>query len=263
MKILVTNDDGYQSTGIDALAQCVQSIGEIKLVTSNTQRTATSKGMTFNTPLRIFDKKTQSGLDVNTHTGFPADSLNVYTFLYNTLPELVVSGINGGENTSSQGVLTSGTCGIAIEAGLRGIPSFAISVDVPQTYFFTDNYPFEFEKIRKICKEIITNYLKLNKEFWKETLFINVNFPKAITDTTQVETAELAKLKYLNYLKKRKDLKGEYYYWQWGTKKRNFDKTTDTYKLQRNIITVTPVTLGSKKSILNMADKATQNLSIR
>lgn len=254
MKVLVGNDDGFQSTGIDALARAAQKLGDVQIIAPERQQTATSKGLTFNHPLRIHRESSASGLDLIAYNGLPADSIAIYEHIVKGHPDVVISGINGGENTSIHSILTSGTCAVAMEAGLRNVPSFAFSMDVPEEFFFSKKLPFDLDRAGKIAISITKTYLKASEDFWNRTLFVNVNFPHDITDSTKIEVVDLDNHKYNNYLSEREDPKGEKYYWLWGEKRKDFDKTRDSYKvLFEDTITITPVMLKSPSDLIDEA----------
>ncbi len=254
MKVLVGNDDGFQSTGIDALARAAQSLGEVKIIAPERQQTATSKGLTFQHPLRLHNEKSSSGLDVVAYNGLPADGIAIYQHLQSDRPDVVLSGINGGENTSIHSILTSGTCAVAMEAGLRNVPSFAFSMDVPEEFFFSKKLPFDLDRAATLAIHIAQAYLKASDEFWERTLFVNVNFPHNLNEDTKIEVVDLETYKYKNFLSERKDPKGENYYWLWGTKRDDFDQSKDSYKvLFENTITITPVMLKSPVELIEEA----------
>jgi len=128
MRILVTNDDGIDSRGIYALVKAMQRLGEVVVVAPDRQQSAVGHALTVASPLRAtqFHREGQIfGWAVN---GTPADcvKLGVSTLLENR-PDIVVSGINHGSNTSVNAIY-SGTVSAATEGTLMGIPSMAVSL---------------------------------------------------------------------------------------------------------------------------------------
>ncbi len=244
MKILVSNDDGIKSMGIDVLARNMLSLGEIKVIAPHRQQTATGKSLTFHKPIRIFGDKTISGIDSLVHDSTPALSVIIYTEFYG-IPDMVVSGINNGDNTSIHSILTSGTAAVGIEAGLLDIPAIAFSMDVPESLYFSNNNPGTLEMVGKIASIFASEFNKA--KLWDKILFLNVNFPDKVDKNTDIVVTDLESYKYRNYLVEREDPKGEKYYWLWGKRRENFDKTKDFYNLFYNKkITVTPVTFDYK-----------------
>src|SRR5205085_11800634 len=124
-KILVTNDDGYRSTGIIALAEALSPLGDVIVVAPTEEASAIGHALTLRRPLRIESIRDNIyGVD-----GTPTDCVNIaITQVYGgTLPDLVVSGINKGWNLGDD-VTYSGTVAGALEAALLGIPGLAISL---------------------------------------------------------------------------------------------------------------------------------------
>ncbi len=253
MNIQVSNDDGVHSSGITSLAKAACKLGDVTIVTPETQQTAQGKSLTFNSPIRIH-KIDEAGIQTYAHSGKPADSLILYEQLTGKTPDVVLSGINGGENTSIHSILTSGTCGIAMEAGLRNIPAFAFSLDVPEEYFFAKSLPFDLDKVASLAIDIAEAFVQAPQDFWNRILFINVNFPHNMDENSKIEVVGLETYKYINYLVERIDPKGEKYYWLWGDKRKDWQRDKDSYKvLFDNKITITPVTFGIYEKTLNAA----------
>ena len=124
MRILVSNDDGIHSEGIQALEETLRSIGEVYTVAPDRERNAVSHALTLHRPLRI-DEIAPRRFAVN---GTPTDCVNlaVKGFLP-VRPDMVVSGINKGPNLGDD-ITYSGTVAAAIEGALLGIVSLAVSV---------------------------------------------------------------------------------------------------------------------------------------
>ncbi|MDH5401618.1 MAG: 5'/3'-nucleotidase SurE [Candidatus Heimdallarchaeota archaeon] len=241
MKIMIGNDDGINSIGIDALIQKVKDLGELTVIAPEKQQSARSKSLTFHKPIRINNVTSKSGYPCLAYNSSPADSIILYLHLFGR-PDLVISGINAGDNSSIHSILTSGTVAVAIEAGLQNIPSFAISLDVPEEYFFSDEFPGEINKVAAISVKIINLFMKMPLEFWDQILFININFPNILHKGTKLEIVQPDTYKYKNYLVERVDPKGERYYWLWGDKRNDFDISKDCYALyETKSITISPI----------------------
>ncbi len=124
MRILVSNDDGYFSPGIAALAKTMQQFGEVVVVAPEADRSGASNSLTLDRPLYV--RQASSGFYyVN---GTPTDCVHVaVTGFLGFKPDLVVSGINNGQNVAED-TLYSGTVAAAMEGFLLGIPSVAFSL---------------------------------------------------------------------------------------------------------------------------------------
>ena len=123
MKILISNDDGYQAPGIVALYEALKSLADVEVVAPEHNNSAKSNALTLHSPLYVH--KAANGFRyVN---GTPADCVHIaLTGLLGYRPDLVVSGINNGANMGDD-TIYSGTVGAAMEGYLFGIPAIAFS----------------------------------------------------------------------------------------------------------------------------------------
>lgn len=128
MYILVTNDDGIDSGGIHALVQAMRRIGDVVVIAPDRQQSAVGHALTVASPLRATPFHRDGDLFGYAINGTPADcvKLGVSTLLERR-PDMVVSGINHGSNTSVNAIY-SGTVSAATEGTLMGIPSMAVSL---------------------------------------------------------------------------------------------------------------------------------------
>jgi 5'-nucleotidase len=123
MKILISNDDGYQAPGIVALYEALKDLADVEVVAPEHNNSAKSNALTLHSPLYVH----------TAHNGFryvngtPADCVHIaLTGLLGYRPDLVVSGINNGANMGDD-TIYSGTVGAAMEGYLFGIPAIAFS----------------------------------------------------------------------------------------------------------------------------------------
>lgn len=124
MRILVSNDDGYNAPGLEALVDALSGLGELTVVAPETNHSGASNSLTLNRPLTV---RTASNGFVYVN-GTPSDCVHVaLTGLMDARPDLVVSGINNGANMGDD-TLYSGTVAAASEGYLFGIPSIAFSL---------------------------------------------------------------------------------------------------------------------------------------
>jgi 5'-nucleotidase len=124
MRILLSNDDGYLAPGIRALAAALEHMAEVLVVAPERNRSGASNSLTLDRPLRMH----RMGPTVYAVDGTPADCVHLaLSELYEIRPEIVVSGINAGENLGED-VLYSGTVAAAMEGCLMGVPGLAISL---------------------------------------------------------------------------------------------------------------------------------------
>lgn len=123
MKILLSNDDGYQAPGIVALYEALKDLADVEVVAPEHNNSAKSNALTLHSPLYVH-RATNGFRYVN---GTPADCVHIaLTGLLGYRPDLVVSGINNGANMGDD-TIYSGTVGAAMEGYLFGIPAIAFS----------------------------------------------------------------------------------------------------------------------------------------
>src|SRR6187399_1889835 len=124
MRILLSNDDGYFAPGLEQLAAALAPRAQVTVVAPEADRSGASNSLTLDRPLMV--RRAPSGfLFVN---GTPTDCVHLaVTGLLDTLPDVVISGINYGANMGDD-TIYSGTVAAATEGFLLGIPSIAISL---------------------------------------------------------------------------------------------------------------------------------------
>src|SRR5947209_13367312 len=123
-RILITNDDGYRSEGLTALAARLKRIGDVTIVAPVQEASAIGHALTLRHPLRL-ERIAERVFAVD---GTPTDCVNVAVAqVLEALPDLVVSGINKGWNVGDD-VTYSGTVAGALEAALLGMPAIAVSL---------------------------------------------------------------------------------------------------------------------------------------
>jgi 5'-nucleotidase len=124
MRILVSNDDGYQAPGLRALAEALTACAEVTVVAPERDRSGSSNSLTLDRPLSV--RRAPNGYQyVN---GTPTDCVHLaVTGMLDELPDVVISGINYGANMGDD-TIYSGTVAAATEGFLLGIPSIAISL---------------------------------------------------------------------------------------------------------------------------------------
>jgi 5'-nucleotidase len=123
MKILLSNDDGYQAPGIVALYRALQQVADVEVVAPEHNNSAKSNALTLNAPLYVHE----AANGFRYVNGTPADCVHIaLTGLLGYRPDLVVSGVNNGANMGDD-TIYSGTVGAAMEGYLFGIPALAFS----------------------------------------------------------------------------------------------------------------------------------------
>lgn len=164
MKILLSNDDGFQAPGIVALYHALTEIADVEVIAPEHNNSAKSNALTLNAPLYVH----QGSNGFRYVNGTPADCMHVaLTGLLDYRPDLVVSGINNGANMGDD-TLYSGTVGAAMEGFLFGVPSIAFS----QVEKGWGELQSAARKAREIVQEL-TRGLRAADAPW----LLNVNIP--------------------------------------------------------------------------------------
>lgn len=168
--ILISNDDGITSKGIRTLVEIMSEIGEVVVVAPDSPQSGMGHAITIGNTLRLDASQQFADLGVEAYqcSGTPADCVKLakHHVLHDRRPDLVVSGINHGSNTSVS-VLYSGTMSAAIEAALEGLPAIGFSL-------CDYSHNAEFSHVRSWIKEIT---LKALANGIGEGITLNVNFP--------------------------------------------------------------------------------------
>lgn len=238
-KILVTNDDGVYSKGLKLLYESVNELGEVKIVAPETPKSSTGLGITLHKPLRLYPMEI-NGLNVYATNGTPSDIIYLALKEIFDKIDLVVSGVNIGDNTSIQVILSSGTVGAAAQASIVGIPSIAFSADIKEEIeILREDY---YNPI-KIINKTISKYV-LEHGLPRGIQLLNVNYPSEINSNTKVKIAKPAYVKFTQKVSTNKDPAGRKYYWLYGsTVKPRSD--TDVYAVHiEKAIAITPLYLG-------------------
>ena len=238
--ILVSNDDGYFSMGIRALAESLSSFARVIIVAPSSDQSAISHAISLNRPLRLHSEAPLGDVLVYSVDGTPTDS--VYMGLHHVLkdekPDLVVSGINHGANLGYD-VFYSGTVSAAMEASMFGITSVAVSL--------VSRHSFNFDKAQEFIADFC--YTILQKSWPQSTLF-NVNVPKRVTHSNYAIT-QLGHHEYTTEVSERIDPRGLSYYWIGGTWSGYQDLPgTDCKAIAQGMISVTPLALNLTKVTL-------------
>jgi len=168
---LLTNDDGYDSPGIISLAERLKEIGSVSIVAPISERSASSHSVSLFSPIKVEEVWTNEGIPTFAVEGTPADciKLGVRELLERT-PDMIISGINNGENTGFD-IHYSGTVSAAVEGAMYGIPSIAVSVPY-------SDYP-RFDTASDIAMKVIT---KLFNDGFQRGMVLNLNIPNLSLD---------------------------------------------------------------------------------
>ena len=175
LRILVTNDDGVGADGIDAIVQGLLTLENVEVtVVAPLENQSGTGGSTTDGTLVVTDATTKSGYPAKAVAGFPADTIvwAVDQGGIDFVPDLVVSGINLGQNYSAEIIPVSGTVGAARAAAARGIPSVAISQGVAEAVDFPSGVEAGLEWVGEHIEELLAR-----KDGEPVDSFTNINIP--------------------------------------------------------------------------------------
>lgn len=162
MRILVSNDDGYNAAGIEALAEALRPLADITVVAPETNSSGASNSLTLRRPLTV----RQAANGFYFINGTPSDCVHIaLTGLLDFRPDLLVSGINNGANLGED-TLYSGTVAVAMEGHLFGVPSMALSL-VQREWQHLDC-------ATRVAQELVGRF---RDHPWQEPWLLNVNIP--------------------------------------------------------------------------------------
>jgi 5'-nucleotidase len=196
LRILVTNDDGYRSEGIKALADALAPFGDVTIVAPTTEASAIGHALTLRRPLRL----EHIGDRMYAVDGTPTDCVNIaVTQIFKGLPDLVVSGINKGWNLGDD-VTYSGTVAGALEGALLGIAALAVSLRGATEYDFSN----AAQAAAAVTRAMLQDPLPART-------FLNVNVPRGQPKGYRVTVQ--AKRNHITSVAERHDPKNKPYYW--------------------------------------------------
>lgn len=230
VRILVSNDDGYSSAGLVALAGALQDLGEVWVVAPESEQSAASHAISLYRPLRLREVRPRwFAVD-----GTPTDCS--YIALAHVLkgrpPRLMVSGINHGPNLADD-VTYSGTVAAAMEASLLGVPAIAFSLATRQEFRFEAAAAFA----RSLAKAAIDRPLPAG-------MLLNVNVP-AGDSLDGFAVTRLGKHSYGMEVVEKADPRGRKYYWIGGSEYQHEDipGSDCNVVLREKRVSVTPLHL--------------------
>ncbi len=231
-QILITNDDGIGAKGIASLIEAAQPFGDLLVVAPDKPQSGMGHAITIHDPIRLFKNSIYPGIEAYACSGTPVDcvKLGIYEIL-GTKPDLILSGVNHGENSSTN-VLYSGTMSAAIEGAMEGISSFGFSLaDFAADADFT------------AAQHYITKLLNLFFEKgFERNICLNVNIPKLpLADIKGLKFCKQAHAYWADRFEKRQDQFGRDYFWLTG-EFADLDQRPDTdlHALKEGYVSVVP-----------------------
>lgn len=229
MNFLVSNDDGYSSEGLVALAEGLRSLGEVRVVAPDRDRSGASNSLTLNRPLRAETLPTTGYVRVD---GTPTDCVHLaITGLLDEEPDMVVSGINHGSNLGDD-VLYSGTVAAAMEGRFLGLPAMAVSIN-----------SFQPQYLESAVRAVMTLIRRLEAEPLPSDSILNVNVPDLPWE--EIRGLRATRLGYRHRAEgvvRMEDPRGRPVYWVGAAgPEQDAGPGTDFHAINERFVSVTPL----------------------
>ena len=232
--ILVSNDDGITSRGIYNLVAAMMELGDVIVVAPDGPQSGMGHAITVGDTLRLEENFLFKGVRAYECSGTPADCVKIarhFLLKGERQPDIVVSGINHGSNTSIS-VLYSGTMSAAIEGAIEGTPAIGFSL-------CDFSHKADFSHTQDIVKRITSQVLAKGLP---KGVALNVNIPAKKDEPIKgIRVCRQANAKWVEEFDQRRDPNGRRYFWMAGTFV-NFDKgeDNDEWAIENNYVSVVP-----------------------
>lgn len=232
--ILVSNDDGISSKGIFTLVEAMKTLGEVLVVAPDSPQSGMGHAITVGETLRLEETFIFDGVKAFQCSGTPADCVKIarhFVLKGKRQPDVVVSGINHGSNTSIS-VLYSGTMSAAIEGAIEGTPAIGFSLC---DYAHDADFSHTVEPVIEITRQVLRKGLP-------KGVALNVNFPPRRNEPLKgIRICRQANAKWVEEFDERYDPNGRRYFWMAGNFV-NFDKgeDNDEWAIANNYVAVVP-----------------------
>lgn len=228
MNILIVNDDGINSEGLNILARALLPHGKVYVSAPSYEQSGMSHAISIKNTLEIKEAKLVPGtlgtIEIN---GTPADAVRAALSVFDVEFDLVVSGINNGVNIATDAHY-SGTVGAAMEAKVYGMDAIAISSD-------NLDLDYLYDETIKTLDEVIEN------EYYKFDGILNINFPKFVHEKPKgVIFTKLGKRYYHSEFTKKPQSK-QTYYLRGSMTRFNEDENSDVWAYENGYISITPI----------------------
>jgi 5'-nucleotidase len=231
---LLTNDDGINAKGLHSLIDVVRSMGKVFVIAPDQGQSGMSHAITVKYPIRIQKQKEEEGLTIYSCNGTPVDCIKLaLNKLLDRMPDIILSGINHGSNSSSS-IVYSGTMAAAIEGCINGIPSVGFSL--------LDYSPeADFSGAKKYAATIINNVISKGLH---EGTCLNVNIP--VNHTNEIKGIRICRQNkgvWREEFDQRTDPQNRDYFWLTG-EYFNLEPDagdTDEWALKNGYVSVVPV----------------------
>lgn len=241
MRIVLTNDDGIEVAGLLAARKALEEVGEVLTVAPDRNRSGVARGITFDGPLRVEKREMADGGIGYACTGTPVDCVRLVALgLMDFKPDIVVSGINHGENLGDD-ITYSGTVAAAFEGIVIGVPGIAVSLCVERPWRHHDEAELHFDPVASFAAwlaEVSVKHLPSGR-------ILTVNAPNLpASELKGARVTRLGRRFYTDELIEVRDEKGRLGYDIYNNPPgRHEEEGTDFAAVEAGEISVTPVHL--------------------
>lgn len=230
--IFITNDDSLIAKGIASLVEAARPFGDIVVIAPDSPQSGTGHAITIHDPLRLVPSNIFGDIETYSCSGTPVDcvKLGIYEILHRK-PDLILSGINHGANTSTN-VLYSGTMSAAVEGAMEHIPSIGFSLD-------SFDHNADFSTAMQVVREIVPNVLQHGLP---QGVCLNVNIPNVTPENLKgIRVCRQAYAFWEDRFDKRVDPFGKTYYWLTGSfDEQESAEDTDLFAIAEGYASVVP-----------------------
>lgn len=234
--LLISNDDGVTARGIQFLIETLHPLADLLVVAPDSPRSGQGCAFTPTQPLTIRLLRQEEGLRVYSCSGTPVDCVKVaVNELLERQPDLVIGGINHGDNSSVNSHY-SGTMGVASEGALQGYPSIAFSL-------CNHSSDADFTPLRQYIVNLVFKTIAMGMPPFT---CLNVNFPNR-HKFEGVKVCRMAKSRWTDETVRRQHPYGSDYFWLVGECRELEPEATDTdrWALAHGFVAITPTTLDN------------------
>ncbi len=243
MKVLVTNDDGIFSEGLEILVRYLVKYFDVSVVVPDGERSGSGHAITLLNPLRVRRVRHSpfDGIDAWMIDGTPMDCVILAVDELVKDVSVVVSGVNNGFNLGDD-VFHSGTVSAAMEGTLLGFPSVAVST--------APDGRNSFEIAARVAHATVVHVLERGLP---DMTFLNINVPQ---DAKGVQVTTQGRRRYVGKVHKYKDPRGLDCYWIGGKIEDEGEPGTDVYAVRNGFVSITPIKLDATDyALLNGLDE--------
>ncbi len=241
MRIVLTNDDGIDAAGLLAARRALEKVGEVLTVAPDRNRSGVGRSITFGTPLHVEEREMADGGVGYACTGTPVDCVRLVSLgLMDFEPDIVVSGINHGENLGDD-ITYSGTVAAAFEGIVVGVPGIAVSLAVERPWHDHHDAELHFEPVADFAARLA----KVSVGRLPAGRILTVNAPNMPHGELKgARTTKLGRRFYTDELIEVRDAEGRLGYDIYNNPPgRHEEEGTDFAAVENGEISVTPVHL--------------------